>query len=393
MTVSLFYNSEEIKEINKYITFKEIKQQPRLWKETFEIIKNRKEEISEFLSKVLLKERLRIIFTGAGSSAYVGDSVVPYLDKKLRPKVESIATTDIVSNPNLYLHRDVPTLLISCARSGNSPESLATVELAEDLVDDLYQIILTCNPKGNLSDKTRVNDKKLLILMPKDSNDQGFAMTGSFTTMVLASLLIFNLENIEELEKEVEFIVNSGEFILNEKIGIINEIALNDVNRAIFLGSNSLKGLAKESALKVLELTKGLVMTNSETSLGFRHGPKSVLNDKTIVFSYLSNNEYTRKYEIDLLKEMKKEGGNKKLVAISFSKDDNVEKLVDYYIYFGDKEYTQKDDIYLMFNYILYAQMFAFIKSVQLGIDPDNPCPDGSVNRVVKGVKIYPYKF
>lgn len=392
MAVSSFGKSKAIKEINEHITFKEIKQQPRLWRETFGIIGDRKEEIADFLSKILLKERARIIFAGAGSSAYVGECVMSYLDKKLRPKVEAIAITDIVSNPNLYIHKDIPTLLISCARSGNSPESLAAVQLAENIIDDLYQIILTCNPSGNLACRAKIDDKKLLLLMPSDADDQGFAMTGSFTTMVLASLLIFDLESIKELEKEVNLIVRQGEFILNQEIEILAEIELDDVSRVVYLGSNSLKGLAKESALKMLELTKGSVMANSETSLGFRHGPKAFLNSETIVFSYISNNEHAKKYEIDLLKEVKKEGRYKKIVTISLYEDETVKEVSDYHMHFEREKSTKRDDMYLTFNFIMYAQIFALLKSVQLGISPDNPYKDGSVNRVVKGVKIYPYK-
>jgi len=392
VAVSSFGKSKAIKEINEHITFKEIKQQPRLWRETFGIIGDRKEEIADFLSKILLKERARIIFAGAGSSAYVGECVMSYLDKKLRPKVEAIAITDIVSNPNLYIHKDIPTLLISCARSGNSPESLAAVQLAGNIIDDLYQIILTCNPSGNLACRAKIDDKKLLLLMPSDADDQGFAMTGSFTTMVLASLLIFDLESIKELEKEVNLIVRQGEFILNQEIEILAEIELDDVSRVVYLGSNSLKGLAKESALKMLELTKGSVMANSETSLGFRHGPKAFLNSETIVFSYISNNEHAKKYEIDLLKEVKKEGRYKKIVTISLYEDETVKEVSDYHMHFEREKSTKRDDMYLTFNFIMYAQIFALLKSVQLGISPDNPYKDGSVNRVVKGVKIYPYK-
>lgn len=393
MTAFTAEKSDQKQEVGKYTTFKEIKRQPRLWRETIGIIKDKREEINSFLNKALSKEGLRIIIAGAGSSAFVGDSVATYLDAKLKHRVETIATTDIVSNPDVYFKSDVPTLLISCARSGNSPESVATVELAESIIKDLYQIFITCNPNSNLMKKAQIDVNKLLLLMPEDSNDQGFAMTGSFTSMVLASLLIFDLDNLEELEKRTLTIADTGEWILENHMDTVFDITYNDMNRAIFLGSNSLNGLAEESALKVLELTGGCIVTNSDTSLGFRHGPKSILDDKTIVFSYISNNKYTRQYEIDLLKEIKREGGHTKVVAISNGYYDEIKELVDNYIYISDEEHKDQDDVFLLFNYLLYAQLFAIIKSVELGKNPDNPCPEGIVNRVVQGVKIYPYTY
>jgi tagatose-6-phosphate ketose/aldose isomerase len=385
------YDEAELKNINAYVTAKEIMQQPKIWRETLEVIKKDKEVVEKFINELLTKNNLRIIFTGAGSSAFVGDSVVPYLNKKIGQKVEAIATTDIITNPENYLHPDVPTLLISCARSGNSPESLATVELTKNLVEDLYHIVLTCNPEGGLAQAASRDEKTLLLLMPEDSHDQGFAMTGSFTSMVLASLLIFDLNNLGKIEPDVEIIADLGERTLEEKIDQIKDIVSNDFNRAIFLGSCSLKGLARESALKTLELTGGRVMTNYDSSLGFRHGPKSVVDDRTLVFSYLSNNKHARQYEVDLIKEMAYENRNNKIIAVSDCPDREVENLADYFIYIADEKREYKDDVYLLFNYILNAQMFSLFKSIQLGVSPDNPSPDGVVNRVVKGVKIYPY--
>ena len=387
----LGYDKKYLKDINGYLTAKEIMQQPRLWQETLEIVKRNKGEINAFLAKVLSREDLRIIFAGAGSSAFIGDSVVPYLNKKIPQNIEAIPTTDIVTNPGNYLFPNKPTLLVSFARSGNSPESVATVELAEQIVDELYQIVITCNPEGELAKRTFGAENNLLLLMPEDSNDQAFAMTGSFTSMALASLLIFELGNLKTIEADTKLMIEHGKQVLDKNISKIKEIVLNDFNRTIFLGSSCLKGLAKESFIKSLELTRGEVMTNFDSSLGFRHGPKTVINDQTLIFSYLSNDKYARQYEIDLLKEFAAESGNRKIIAVSAYPDREVESLVDYFLCISDAEQQFGDDVYLIFNYVLIAQMFALFKSIQLGITPDNPCPEGNVNRVVKGVTIYPY--
>ena len=380
-----------LKEIGGVITTKEIRQQPRLWKETIQILKKDKEKIRKYLDGVLKENNLKIILTGAGTSAFVGESLVTYLNKKLTHKVEAIATTDIVSNPEDYLKSDIPTLLISFARSGNSPESVAVLDVAEKIVDNLYQMSITCNSEGSLAKKASKSDKNLLVLMPKDSNDDGFAMTGSFTCMVLSTLIMFDLDNIQKIESKIENISKHGENLLGNRFEKIKEILSNDFDRVIFLGSSALKGLARESALKVLELTRGKVMTNWDSSLGFRHGPKSVINNQTLIFSYLSNDHYTRKYEIDFLKEIAGKMGNAKVIAVSDYKDKQVDELVDFSINIREAKDDCEDDIYLLFNYVLVAQMFALFKSIDLGISPDNPSLDGSVNRVVKGVTIYPY--
>lgn len=385
---------KELPNTMECVTYNEIIQQPEVWLETLQIMQSNSDKIKEFLQDLKQQNKnIRIIFTGAGSSNFVGDCVKPYLNKKLKNyNVESIATTDIVTNPDYYLDQDKPTLLISCARSGNSPESIAVVELAEKIVRDLYQIVITCNSSGNLARRATNNDKTLLLLMPPAADDQGFAMTGSFTTMVLASLLLFQIDNAEKNEKYVARIVKLGNDVLENKMQHIWDIASGEFNRIIFLGSGSLTGLAEEAALKVMELTRGKIMTNADSSLGFRHGPKSVINDKTLLVSFLSSNKYTRKYEEDLLEEIVLDPGKKRILVISDQYDKNIATKIDYYITTFHNEISFEDDVYLVFSYLLVAQLFALFKSVQLHINPDNPSPDGTVNRVVKGVKIYPYR-
>lgn len=378
-----------LEEKSAIITAKEIDQQPRLWKETVSIIEDNYTRLQRFIEPLIADEGIKIIFSGAGTSEFVGNSIVHYLRKKLNRNIESISTTDIVTSPENYLCKDTKTLLISCARSGNSPESVATVRLAEEIVTDLYQINLTCNSEGSLARDSKNNEKILTLLMPEDSNDKGFAMTGSFTCMSLAGLLIFNLENLDSISKKVDMISRTGESELSEKLNIIEEIANLDSDRIIFLGSSCLKGLAQEASLKTLELSSGKIISDYNSPLGFRHGPKSIVNEKTLIFLFVSQNEYTKQYEVDLVKEMIREGGDKKIVTISATPDLELPLLSHYHIDLSDHLKDIEDDAFLIFNYVLYAQQFAFLKSLSLGNTPDNPCPTGEVNRVVQGVNIY----
>ena len=139
----------------------------------------------------------------------------------------------------------------------------------------------------------------------------------------------------------------------------------------------------------MLELTAGKVVTMYDTPMGFRHGPKSIVDDTTLTVVYLSDNAYTRQYEVDLIKEMSGQRKGNKIMAVSSRKDDEVAALVDYFYSFDNE--TDADNMYLAFEYILAAQLIALYKSLSFGITPDNPCPSGEVNRVVKGVTLYPY--
>ncbi|MFQ9614449.1 MAG: SIS domain-containing protein, partial [Clostridium butyricum] len=331
----------------------------------------------------------RIVLTGAGTSDYVGDTVALELNKKLEAKVEAIATTDIVSNPNEYIEKNVKTILVSYARSGNSPESIGAYDLFENNVDDITQIVITCNKDGDLAKRCVNNEKNMLVLMPEKSNDKSFAMTSSFSCMTLATLLIFDIENIEKNKEFVEIVSSQAEEILDNRWSEIKQLVDYESERVVYLGSGTLKGLCQEMALKNLELTSGQVTTICESVLGFRHGPKSIINDKTLVIIMATNEEYTKLYDIDLIKEIHNDLGNHKLAVITYENDEIMKENCSNYICVNGKTIP---NIYKIFNYMIFGQMFGYLSSLKLNISPDNPRPDGTVNRVVKGVVIHQYK-
>ena len=379
---------EELEKIKAIFTATEIRQQPELWRETYKLILDQKESIQGFINKNVDKNT-RIVLTGAGTSDYVGDTVALELNKKLEAKVEAIATTDIVSNPNEHIEKNVKTILVSYARSGNSPESIGAYDLFENNVDDITQIVITCNKDGDLAKRCVNNEKNMLVLMPEKSNDKSFAMTSSFSCMTLATLLIFDIENIEKNKEFVEIVSSQAEEILDNRWSEIKQLVDYEAERVVYLGSGTLKGLCQEMALKNLELTSGQVTTVCESVLGFRHGPKSIINDKTLVIIMATNEEYTKLYDIDLIKEIHNDLGNHKLAVITYENDEIMKENCTNYICIDGKAIP---NIYKVFNYMIFGQIFGYLNSLKLNISPDNPRPDGTVNRVVKGVVIHQYK-
>ena len=391
----LNHSEEFLRNLGVLHTRTEIAQQPRIWNEVYKIIEDQKEAISAFFESVTSAHpRIKVILTGAGTSAFIGDTVQLYLNKvcdKSIFMIQSIPTTNIVSNPNEYLAAETPTIMVSFARSGNSPESVAAVELGEQLVKDFYQIQITCNKDGQLAKKTENRKDTLLLLMPEETNDQSFAMTSSFTSMMLSVLLVFQLDQLDNLEATVSSISNRGADILVSASQRLEEIANLPITNIVYLGSGSFLGLAHEASLKMLELTNGDVFTYYESPLGLRHGPKTIINDQTLAFVYVSSDSYTQKYDIDLLKELykEKERTTLKVMAISDQYLQVVEENSDFYFHQNKVEVT--NDIWLALPFIIYAQMLAVFKSLKLELHPDNPVPNGSVNRVVQGVTIYPF--
>lgn len=385
--------SDQIKESNAVHTTREIHQQPVVWKELVTDLLEQQETFKGFLTSIYKKhDTVRVILTGAGTSAFVGDTLVPELARQNQQNVqfESIPTTDIVSNPTEYLFKEIPTILVSFARSGNSPESVATVTLGQEIVTDFYQVVITCNKDGQLAKNIQGDDKSITLLMPEKANDQSLAMTSSFTSMTIAAYVLFT-EDVFTKDVATQVITSAEQLI--ERLGnTVDEVLGFDFERIAYLGSGLLAQLSHEAALKMLELSGGQVVAIHESSLGFRHGPKSILNDKSAVVLFMSQDPYTRKYDLDILQELAAAKSGMKIVALTETKDEEVEKLADWVISVNTGTESLSSDFHLALLYIIFAQALALKKSIQLGITPDNPSPDGAISRVVKGVTIYDYK-
>ncbi len=391
MTKTIFdINETQMSETKSTYTLTEIYQQPATWKKTCQQVASMKDELKAFIDQVITQDDFDVILTGAGTSEFVGNTLFSYLNKKLNYKAKSYGTTDLVATPENYLSRTKPTLLISFGRSGNSPESVGAIDVAEEVCDNLYHLFVTCNKNGALSKKAADSDNCFAINLTDETHDQSFAMTSSFSNMYLATFLAFNLDNLDEAIAEVEKVAAAGQNFLDNQYAMAKNIVEGyNFKRIVYLGSNALKGISQESALKMLELTAGEVVTMYDTPLGFRHGPKSIIDDDTLTVVYISDNEYSRQYEIDLIKEMSGQRKGNKIVAVMNGECDEIKDLVDYVITFDIDD--KFDNILLGFDYIIAAQVIAVLKLLSMGKTPDNPCPTGEVNRVVKGVTLYPY--
>lgn len=386
----LDYTKEELLELGAEITTREIYQQPDVWKEAFEAYQEKREEIAAFLQDIAAKhDYIKVILTGAGTSAYVGDTLIPYFKEvydERKWNFNAIATTDIVTNPQTYLKKEVPTVLVSFARSGNSPESVATVDLAKALVDELYQVTITCAAEGELALQAHGDDRNLLLLQPAASNDAGFAMTSSFTSMMLTALLVFDPEEFSVKSKRFEVLSNLSRKVLDNAADVKELVDL-EFNRVIYLGAGPFFGLAHEAQLKILELTAGQVATMYESPVGFRHGPKSLINEDTVVLVFGTTTDYTRKYDLDLVREVAGDQIARRVVLLSDQAFglENVKEVV-----LGCSGVL--NDVYRVFPYIVYGQLFALLTSLKVGNRPDTPSPTGTVNRVVQGVIIHEFK-
>ncbi len=376
----------ELERKGGYDTAKEISGQPDIWLSTYHSVVEQRVQLFHFLQKALRRKDICIILTGAGTSAFIGEALDGIFQRKLKICTKSIATTDIITHPEDYFIRTQPTLLISFARSGDSPESLAAVKMAAYHCDEIYQLIITCNAHGELV-KNTTGENAYVFILPEKSNDKSLAMTSSFTSMLLAGLLMLDLHRLDDMLPHIALLHDCGNALIEENLSKLKAIATLDFKRAVFLGSGPLFGIARESHLKIQELSDGKVIGKYDSYLGFRHGPRAVVDASTLIVYLLSVNTVAKRYELDLIKAIEASPAGAKSVGIgNWADNDGIN--IDFAINFTECIIHVPEEL-LSVLYILPAQIIGFYKSLELGLKPDSPSKGGSISRVVRGVTIY----
>lgn len=369
-------------------TIREIEHQPKMWMETFGIVAAMKAEVERFVAGNHINKETRIVLTGAGTSAYIADTAACLFIRDGYDRARSVATTDIVSAPESFLSPD-DKLFVSFARSGNSPESVAAYSIARKYCRDARHLIITCNPDGCLA-RQADPEKDCVVVLPDGTNDRSLAMTSSFSSMLVASLLCKNIATLDAERAKLEAAAAFAARILeNDVQEALSGMTAKTVRRAVFLGSGALKGIACECHLKLQELTDGQIMCSFDSFLGLRHGPKAVINEETLVVYLLSDDPYTRQYEFDLIDQVDKENRPAGQIVVSLVPS-GIAEGIDYEIDAPASEALMAGE-YKYVPYVLAGQLLGYYFSLSKGLNPDAPSVRGTISRVVNGVTIYPY--
>ncbi|MCL2604245.1 MAG: SIS domain-containing protein [Defluviitaleaceae bacterium] len=369
----------------------EIAHQPLMWRALGAYLKEMKPRIDAFMDRVGCLSDVRVILTGAGSSGFVGRAVSGFAAQAMGVHSEAIHTTDIVSAPDMHFPAsmaDKRTLLISFARSGNSPESVGAVQYARKRLRDLYEIAIVCDGKSKLAIAASESENGLVLVMPEGTNDNGFAMTSSVSTMILAGFAALCHKETDKIADEINVLadhVSGGS--PNAMVNAARQCASWGFERAWYLGSGPMSALVQEGALKMMELTNGRVVAGCNSATEFRHGPKTVLNPKTLTVHFISNHPFTEKYDLDLFNELYGQRDGNKAVALQNAANPLQSDLTVPYNAAG---YGICADVAAGLQGLIFMQLLSMFTSLALGVPTDNPSPSGLVNRVVQGVTVYP---
>ena len=369
----------------------EIAQQPDTWHATFELFKRKRAEIRAFLASagLAVDPRIRptVFLVGAGTSDYIGHSLAYLFRKTWQCDVVAVPSTDLLTHMDELCTPERKYVWISFSRSGDSPEGVAVLERACKRRPDIHHLVISCNAKGRMIRATASNTQVLSICLDDKVNDRALAMTSSFSNMVVFGQCLAHADDLSRYEPVLSKLVQAGESFLPIAAECAATVAKKSYTKACFVGSGPLRAVAKESALKLLELTAGKMVTMSESALGLRHGPMAALDQSTLFVGFLSGNRGVQEYERDLLEEI----GSKRLVStrvvVAGSQVSATNGLAEHNL--APAGSLAVADDYRPAVDVIFGQVLGLFFSLRWNLRPDCPSPNGAISRVVQNVSIH----
>jgi tagatose-6-phosphate ketose/aldose isomerase len=367
----------------------EIAQQPDTWLSTFELFRRNQDRIEEFLATVRAckssSSTLTVFLIGAGTSDYIGQSLALLLRKSWGCDVIAVPSTDLLTHMDDLLLPERRYLWISFSRSGDSPEGVAVIESACGKYPEIQHLVISCNKNGRMIRESADDPRVLGICLDDTVNDRSLAMTSSFSNMVIFGQCLAQASNLDRYEEMLTRLVTAGRNFLPRAADCASTLAKEPYTKACFVGSGPLRAVAKECALKVMELTAGKVLTVSESVLGLRHGPMAALDEQTLFVCFLSGDPRIQRYERDLLDEIGTKRLVKTRVVVEGAATSAANSFAEHHLSLSDAipdDYRPAIDV-------IFGQLLGLFFSLRWNLQPDCPSPNGAISRVVQNVSIH----
>jgi tagatose-6-phosphate ketose/aldose isomerase len=373
-------------------TPQEIFQQPDTWWRSYEKLSQLAPELESFLKRAGvfndLYARPSVFLIGAGTSDYIGRTVATLLRRVWQCEVCAVPSTDLITCLDDYVVAGKSYVWVSFSRSGDSSEGVAVLESALDRRPEIHHIIVCCNGEGRMARTVSERGNVCRVILGDEVNDRGLAMTSSFSSMVVAGQCLAHLQDLAAYGLTLDALIMAARKFLPAAAELAEQVVAEGFSKICFLGSGALHGVAVESALKVMELTAGRIVTFSESFLGVRHGPLSAIDDETLVVGFVSGDARRRSYELDLLEEVRDKGLAKNILVIAPRVELEDEKRLAKIGIVLPLEIAAAD-CYRPPVDVFIGQLFGLFSSIRLGLKPDAPSPRGAISRVVSQVTIY----
>lgn len=364
-------------------TLREILQQPATWQGTAARLAG--DEAGALMQALLATRPAHIVFTGSGSSVYVGECLAPVLQAALGIPCLAIPAGTLLTSRRGVLPPG-RGLLVSIARSGDSPESTGVVDQVLAAEPGYTHLAISCNAQGKLATRYRDEPRMHVQLLDERTNDRSLVMTSSFTNLLLAGTGLHHAIAGGADARLADAAAAAANAVFARHGDALEVVARQPLSASVYLGSGAALGAAREAALKMLEMSGGAVRVLPETFLGLRHGPMSWLGEDCSVVAFLSGEPSVRGYEYDLLRELTRKGLGRTRVVVGESIP--VDVLGEEGVAVELPGFYALEEAQQLMVHVVVGQLLAFFRCLALGQRPDAPS-QGVLTRVVESFVIH----
>ncbi|KXA90747.1 hypothetical protein AKJ57_03865 [candidate division MSBL1 archaeon SCGC-AAA259A05] len=346
------------------LTRKEIEQQPSVWSSALVETGEKKERV-----KHLPIEPEEVIFYGSGSSHYSALSASMVYQELTGVRSRGTPPSEIFLFPRPFTVTE-EILVFPISRSGTTTETIeATTEFVNN--HDAYSIGFTCHPDSDLAETVD------FCISIEDAREESVVQTKSFTSMLIAlQRTASTMGENEKFFKNLEKLPAKAKKVIRKSYDTVGKMVdEDDFHHFVFLGGGPLYGIAMESMLKMEEMV--LEHTEGYHPLEYRHGPKSMIDDETLITLYASDSGV--EYEEDLLRELKNLGATLFVV----SENGRMRGMSDYSLELesGLDEFARAPLC------VIPAQVMGLEFALNEGVNPDSPRHLQGVIKLGKGEK------
>jgi tagatose-6-phosphate ketose/aldose isomerase len=367
-------------------TLPEICQQPLFWSDSAWRGRLGLAAIRDVIRRHSDSPLTQVVLTGSGSSEYAAECVATVLQAHWNVPARSVPAALLLMYPSSYVTASGQQLVISFARSGDSPESTALVDLLLEKYPACRHVAITCNAAGKLATAYASDPRVEPVVLAPATNDRSLVMTSSFTNMVVAGQALA-ARPADGFADDVRDVAASARAIIRRHAVALARVARQPFRNICYLASGPQIGAAREAALKMMEMSGGAVTTIVETPLGLRHGPMAAMRADTVVVAGLPSSPRQRSYTLDVLREIKRKGLAGCRVVVGCDLPDDLTPEPDVAV--SVARYDSEDNGLSAVLDVLVGQILAFFRCMAGGLHPDAPSPEGVITRVVPPFQIY----
>jgi glutamine---fructose-6-phosphate transaminase (isomerizing) len=336
-------------------TWNEIVSQGTVWQSVLQ--EARESQVIEEILRTS-KNKREWLFIGCGTSFYLAEAAAMSWSLLTGQATRAIPASEVLLFPKLIQAEGAELQAVVISRSGKTSEAVRAASVLKQELR-IATVGITCARNSELD---RACDNSIVL---HTADEQSTVMTRSFTSMlltlqVLAACRAGNLQFVETLSAMAETFTPRIAGIVEQFERFVPAHTFADY---IFLGQGPYHGIAREAALKVMEMSCSY--SQFFHALEFRHGPKAIVSPATCLTFFLSDS--AQKAESKVLEEMKELGGV--IVAVCNQANAEIRRASDLVIELD----ATGDEIARLAPSIVPCQLFGYFLGLRKGLNPDRP--------------------